>query len=103
MKKVYAVSALLFVFLFCFSGCGKDRFKEDDILGSSSLEIMDRYGDFDRAQSSPDGDGLYRDCACGYLVTEAKKGFLGTTPPEYFMIYFDEDGIAVLCRYEQVV
>ena len=84
-----------------FSGCSK--YTEDDFLGLTSLEIIEKYGDFDRKRGTPDEDGLYRDCACGYLISEKETNFFGTTPPEYFMIYFDENGIADWCNYEKVV
>ncbi len=103
MKKMLA---LLMTFLLCgvlLSSCGKPRYAEKDFLGKSSIEIIAKYGEFDRKQGQPDAQGTYRDCACGYLVSEAKKGFGENTPPEYFMIYFDENGIANFCRYEQVV
>ena len=103
MKKMYVILVLFLVPLFCLQGCGNARYSEEDIVGLSSDEIVDKYGDFDRKQGNPDSSGLYRDCLCGYLVTEARKGFLGTTPPEYFMIHFDENGIADWCIYEQVV
>lgn len=101
------ISPLLFAVIvlitICFSSCGKKQYAEDEIVGLTSIEIVEKYGDFDRMQGSPGEDGLYRDCACGYLVSEKQVGFFGTTPPEYFMIYFDEDGFAHWCRYEQVV
>jgi len=95
--------AVLLAVMFCVSGCSKVQYTEDDIVGFTSSEIVEKYGDFDRKQGTPDAKGLYRDCACGYLITEAKTNFFGTTPPEYFMIYFDENGIASWCRYEQIV
>ena len=101
MKKVYILFAALLVIALCLSSCAK--YSEDDIIGLTSSEIIEKYGDFDRKRGTPDEDGLYRDCACGYLISEEKVGFLGTTPPEYFMIYFDENGVAHWCNYEKVV
>lgn len=104
MKKKFALLlAVIVLITFCFSGCGKVKYDEDKIIGLTSIEIVEKYGDFDRKQGSPGEDGLYRDCSCGYLISEKRVGFLGTTPPEYFMIDFDEDGAAYQCRYEQVV
>ena len=54
-------------------------------------------------QGYPNEDGLYCNCACGYLIKPKKVGYLGTTPPEYFMIFFDETGVAKHCCYEKVV
>lgn len=102
MKKIVLFAVIVLITI-CFSSCGKKQYAEDEIVGLTSIEIVEKYGDFDRMQGSPGEDGLFRDCACGYLVSEKRVGFLGTTPPEYFMIYFDEDGFADWCRYEQVV
>ncbi|MBR6776885.1 MAG: hypothetical protein IKM27_03975 [Clostridia bacterium] len=105
MKNINKSLLLLLIFAVIFSlfGCSGRRFKEDDIIGLTSAEIIEKYGEFDRPQGKPGEDGLYRNCACGYLISEAKTGYLGTTPPEYFMITFDENGIACYCRYEKVV
>lgn len=84
-----------------FSACSK--YTEDDFLGLTSSEIIEKYGDFDRKRGTPDEDGLYRDCACGYLISEKETDFFGTAPPEYFMIYFDKNGVADWCNYEKVV
>ncbi|MBE6672598.1 MAG: hypothetical protein E7599_03640 [Ruminococcaceae bacterium] len=103
MKKKHVLFSVIVLLTICFSGCGKEQYDEDEIIGLTSFEIVEKYGDFDRKQGSPGEDGLYRDCACGYLVSEKRVGFFGTTPSEYFMIYFNEDGVADWCRCEQVV
>lgn len=102
MKKFCILFALVIASLFCLSSCSK-KYSEDDFIGLTSKQIVEKYGDFDRKQGSPNDEGLYSDCACGYLISEAEKGFFGTTPPEYFMIYFDANGIAHYCVYEQIV
>lgn len=102
MKRILAIVLLMLLILCVLSGCEK-KYSEDEIIGLTSIEIVEKYGDFDRTQGFPDEDGLYRDCACGYLFSEKRVGFFGTTPPEYFMIYFDEDGVAHWCRYEEIV
>ena len=103
MKILNIVVLLLLgvLLITALSGCSK--YTEDDFLGLTSLEIIEKYGDFDRKRGAPDEDGLYRDCACGYLISEKETNFFGTTPPEYFMIYFDENGVADWCNYEKVV
>lgn len=103
MRKKYILFAVIVMVMFGFCSCGKAQYAEDEIIGLTSFEIIEKYGDFDRKQGVPCEDGLYRDCACGYLISEKRVGFFGTIPPEYFMIYFDEDGFAHWCEYEQVV
>ena len=56
--------------------------------------------EFDNVSMPKSADGLYRNCSCGYIVSQANKGFLGTTPVQVFMIYFDDDGLAYKCAYE---
>ena len=102
MRKLCILLMVILVVVSTF-GCVNARYKEENIIGLTSSEIVKKYGDFDRKQGTPDTEGVYRNCACGYLTKEANKGVLGTTPPEYFMIYFDSDGIARFCNYEEVV
>jgi hypothetical protein len=45
-----------------------------------------------------DGDGLYRNCRCGYTIQKPQKGFLGTQPEKIFFICFDENGVAISCE-----
>ena len=103
MKIFNTVVLLLTGVLLITSLAACSKYTEDDFLGLTSSEIIEKYGDFDRKRGAPDEDGLYRDCACGYLITEKETDFFGTTPPEYFMIYFDENGVADWCNYEKVV
>ena len=104
MRKLHVAFIIFLVVSFFLSGCVRYRYSEQEIIGLTSREIIEKYGDFDRTiHALPNADGLYCNCACGYLIAEARKGFLGTTPPEYFMISFDENGIAIWCGYEQVV
>ncbi len=101
MKTKNIILLLILFLIFICIICGKKKYSESDFIGLSSQEIIDKYGEFDHTRSPAGMDGLYRNCACGYVVVEAKKGFLGTTPPKYFMIYFDENGIAYRCVYEE--
>ncbi len=100
MKKLFALVAAVVLITACFSACNK--YDEDKILGLTSAEVIEKYGDFDRKQGIEE-DGLYRNCACGYLVSKSKNFFDGVVVPKYFMISFDEFGIAVCCVYEEVV
>jgi hypothetical protein len=104
MKKyVIAFVILAVVVLLCFCVWNNSRFDESDVIGLTSAEIIEKYGDFDRTEGTPDADGLYRNCRCDYLIREKKVGFLGTTPPEYFMIYFNDVGIADWWEYREIV
>lgn len=70
----------------------------DDFVGLTANQIIECYGKFDIRRFWDSEAGCYR--ACGYTVKPQSVGFLGTDPPEYFMIHFDENGIAYKCAYE---
>ena len=70
----------------------------DDFVGLTHEKIVEQYGEFDVVRSYHAQTGGYG--ACGYTVEPKRVGFLGTEPPEYFMVYFDENGIAYKCAYE---
>lgn len=73
----------------------RGSFDKEWIIGKTSAEIEQRYGIFDISMMPlGDGDVLYRNCGCGYLTKKGVQGLLGTPADEYFMIYFDSDGIA---------
>ena len=84
--------------LFVLSGCRPYDF--GDFIGLTSAEIIEGYGAFDHTHNPPGEDGLYRNTMCGYMVKDAQVRYLGTNPPEYFLIYFDQNGIAYKCTYE---
>ena len=81
VRKNYLLFTVIVMIALCFSGCGKSQYTEDEIIGLTSFEIVEKYGDFDRKQGSPGEDGLYRDCACGYLISEKQVGFLELPRP----------------------
>lgn len=103
-KKVHLtfIPLLLIILLFNTTGCtNKMKYDKNAFIGYNSNEIAMKYGDFDIVTDGPQGDGLYCHCKCGYISRETQKDNFGTIPPEYFMIYFDENGIAYKCEYEQ--
>ena len=70
------------------------KFDEDWIIGKNSSEIEEKYGEFDFLAVDRESDGkIYRGKA-GYLTKEKYVGYLGTDPEEFYVIYFDSDGIA---------
>ena len=89
---------LLISIICVLSGC--KPYDPDSIIGLNSIQIIEKYGEFDNVSMPKSSDGLYRNCSCGYIVSQANKGFLGTTPAQVFMIYFDDDGLAYKCAYE---
>lgn len=86
------------VLLLVLTGC--KPYYAEDFIGMTSQEIIEQYGEFDHTHNSPGADRLYRNTMCGYIVKDAAVGFLGTDPPEYFLIHFGSDGIAYKCTYE---
>lgn len=92
--------------MLCFSGCSK--YNERKIIGKSSLEVEEKYGEFDKAMKDLNTyaergqDGLYRNCDCGYMMPK-NRFFYELGYVEYFMIHFNENGIADKCYYDKVV
>ena len=80
------------------------KFHESRIIGRSTHEIVEKYGEFDyKGTPNPEAPGVYKDYRTyGYLVKEAGIGMFGDrdVPPVFFMIHFDEQGIAYKCEFE---
>ncbi|MBQ9793669.1 MAG: hypothetical protein IJW34_01875 [Clostridia bacterium] len=108
MKKTFrfAIGFLMCAVLSTvLSGCGYD---EEWIIGKTSVEIQEQYGTFYMVKLLPDSryvqadtEVLYTNAKGYYLIEEERVGWLGTYPEEYFVIRFDENGIAVDC-YEEL-
>ena len=94
MKKWIACILLCGLLL---AGCGKTKYRQADLLGKTSGQIVAQFGEFDCCGNQADADGLYRSTSCGYTVKEPRVGFLGTDPEVLLFIVFDENGIAVRC------
>ena len=92
-KRFISIFILCVLLSTVLSGCGYD---EEWIIGKTSVEIQEQYGTFYRVELLPDSryEGYY-------LIKEERVGYLGTYPEEYFVIRFDENGIAVDC-YEEL-
>ena len=100
MKKL-CIGLLVMILLIGLLGCAQLKYSEEDFIGLTSKEITDKYGAFDHTHNSPSDGGLYRNTSCGYMIKEARKGFMDRIPEEYFMISFDKDGIAYECFYQK--
>ena len=93
MKRIFLM-ILSVIIVFGLAGCGS-KYREDDFVGKTSLQIENEYGKFDCIGMPVSADGLYRSTACGYTIREARVGFFGTNPEWLFFISFDENGVAV--------
>ena len=93
MKKVFLMS-LFVIIVFCLTGCGS-KYREDDFVVKTSLQIENEYGKFDCIGMPVGADGVYRNTSCGYTIREARVGFWGTDPEWLYFISFDENGVAI--------
>lgn len=73
-----------------------NRYDEENYIGLTAEQIMNRYGPFDRV-SFWDNTDQYRSGV--YIVKPERVGFFGTSYEEYFVISFDENGVACECSY----
>ena len=109
MKKAVKIVALLVLVSMVFAGCAKMplwfiKYDEDWIIGKTKEQIEAKYGEFDsyyRRVKYVDGvpTGEYVNVG-RYVLQEEKVGYLGTDPAVFFIIDFNEAGIADNC-YEE--
>ncbi|MBQ8498172.1 MAG: hypothetical protein IJ489_12070 [Clostridia bacterium] len=92
--KKFITFLLIFSLLLLFSSCNKTPYDTEWIIGKTSAEIEERYGEFYQCSMPVSEDGLYRNCRCSLVIKESRTGFLGTDPAEVLSISFDENGIA---------
>lgn len=97
MKRRLTVLLICFGMILSFVGCSS-QYDAEKFIGKTSAEIIREYGAFDCTLLPASADGLYRNCECGYIETEARAGFLGTSPEVLFFIVFDENGVAIDCE-----
>lgn len=102
LKKYYficfcTVSFIILLIVFCLTSCG---YNESWIVGKTSEQVIERYGDFESYTATIGEDGLYRSGACFYKLKPARKGYFGTDYGTHLCIWFDENGIATKCYDE---
>lgn len=83
---------LLFLCALYLTSCS--RYDEDWIIGKTSTEIVEKYGEFDLCFGKTElgADGNYYNGACGYMTKKIDPEIYPSD--EYYMIYFDEEGKA---------
>ena len=93
-KKMIALSILLCC-IAAFCSCTFYPYKEKHIIGRTSSEIVELYGEFDWFFGSDlrvDENGNYCSGACGYKIGEMNREVYPS--PMYYMIWFDDEGKA---------
>ncbi len=84
MKRFFAITLAFLMLAFC-ACTPKTEYDESLIIGRRSSAVIEKYGEFDLVLDPQKLiDGEYRNISCGYLTAEG----------EYFMISFDQNGIA---------
>lgn len=73
------------------------RYDPDNFIGLTAEQIIKRHGEFDGCHFW-DSTETYRTGV--YVIKQKRVGYLGTYPEEYFIIHFDENGIAYECEHE---
>ncbi len=76
------------------------KYDEKWIIGKTSKEIEEKYGIFQGTSDLRNKEGLFCNAVCSYELQEKRVGYLGTSPPINFSIYFDDKGIAVKCNVQ---
>ncbi len=99
LKPLLAVLMTL-AMLVALAGCKAHKYDEEWIIGKTSEEVIEKYGEFYKCIKVAGSDGVYDRSICSYIIKPKRKGFLGTTPAELFSISFDKNGIADRCWVE---
>ena len=71
------------------------------MIGKTSLEIEDTFGEFDQLEMPPNSDGSYTNTICSYNITPGFKGFLSYHHPILLSIQFDQNAIAIDIFFEK--
>ena len=110
MKKrlLLCVGIIVCVLMLCITiplminKCTKPQYNEKWIIGKTSDEVQERFGEFDGSRSRhplkyPEYcvDGDYKYAVCYYITKPSRVGYFGTDPEERFSIIFDEKGVAI--------
>ena len=117
-KKIPLLLCILLIISNVFCSCSKpDPYKIDTtfyyndalIMGKNSNDIQAMYGEFDKVKPQAyitnlseckNNEGLYVNCIAGYFTGAGHDDFsivsllLFPVYDEYYLIYFDGDGIA---------
>lgn len=109
MKKIICI-VLLITLLFSLCACKENTcghslcacnedpgiYDCDWIIGKTSLEVEEKYGEFYHLGYRRPSDGLFCSTECHYLLRE-KTDIFGYTDIVLFSIRFDENGVATEC------
>ena len=94
---VIAILLLVIVVICCSPRLKPLKYDEDWIIGKTSIEIVNKYGEFDCELMPVSEDGFFKKCRCGYTIKEPQTGYLGTSPEILYFITFDKNGVAIEC------
>lgn len=99
-KIIAVVLLIISIILFVILLLPSDKYDEKWIIGKTRAEIVEKYGEFNSYSTitSPNGKFLYDQGS--YILKPKKVGFLGTKPPTYFKIKFNQEGKAYECSEE---
>lgn len=102
MVKKIIMGALALLVLLCLvkfeDNPYVNPYNEEDFIGLTAAEIVDKFGEYDHIHSDADEDGVIRNNAIGYKIGGGTFGEFGTKPPIYFLAYIDENGICYKCE-----
>ena len=70
-RPILVLSNVVYYLPFCGNiNYLKEKYNKEEIIGKTSNEIIDAYGEFDNTIGIdiPDENGVYRNCKCGYTI-----------------------------------
>ena len=95
-KLILAFCAIILLCSICLCSCSRFYRGYDThwIIGKTSAEIQERYGEFDYWFAPKPSDGLCCNMMCGYIVKEKYDSFVFYSWELILAIWFDSDGVA---------
>ncbi len=98
-KKMMFIIAILFVCLILILFLKKDvlhyKFDDEKIIGSTRNEIINEYGEFNKVWNMFESNDYYQSDWQGLYFAYSKKDSNDNTVNFYYIIYFDENDIAI--------
>lgn len=98
--RISVLIILLVILSISFTSClslrlnKKYAYDADWMIGKTSFQIQEKFGQFNYTSADRNEDGLYYNCECGYYTFRGEGIFYnGVIWQKYLILHFNEDGI----------
>lgn len=99
-KKRLSIFFLVCAVFLSLWACAQRPYDEEWIIGKTSAEIEEKYGQFQRISNPYHEDGLLYRTDAGYIIKKSRVSWHGKTTEVLFVVRFNQDGLASYCGIE---